>query len=276
MYETVTVDEALSRGKKQVNLPVFAILIILPGTSIGAQLFFELSAWIIAAGVISGFILAWLYWSFAITKWRVWAFENVRNVHELKMRAIKEKLIWTDGSIFEKTEIRTRADKQKLAALAYKFNKADIFTDDITMPAETRIYFSKPDSYGLLVYMVLAIAGAVYLFLTDENTVAGIALFTGIYCGYQGFKQVADTKPQIILSNDGIQTASTPFCKWEEITDEDVLTKSSGNSNSYYFVYGHPNGSERFEINELAVSAQKLESLMRLYRGRNNKKNQGS
>jgi hypothetical protein len=51
-----------------------------------------------------------------ITKWRVWAFENVRNVHELKKRAIQEKLISADSSIFEKTEIRTERQEIKVTS----------------------------------------------------------------------------------------------------------------------------------------------------------------
>jgi hypothetical protein len=48
-----------------------------------------------------------------ITKWRLWAFENVRNVHELKERAVQAKLIWPDHSIFEKMEIRSASDKER-------------------------------------------------------------------------------------------------------------------------------------------------------------------
>jgi hypothetical protein len=68
------------------------------------------------------FVFAWLIWLFMITKWRIWAFQNVRNVHELKKRAIIEILIWEVGNFFEKTEIRSNHDKIKLKQLEVKIN----------------------------------------------------------------------------------------------------------------------------------------------------------
>jgi hypothetical protein len=92
---------------------------------LGTQTQAHVSFVVIAA--VLGFIMPWFYWSLAITHWRLWAFENVRNVHELKNRAIKKKLIWKDGSFFETTEIRTALQKDHWIRLLEKFNKQDIF-----------------------------------------------------------------------------------------------------------------------------------------------------
>ncbi len=117
MNEIVTVNKAITRGHRMVNYPVFVIMIGTLSVSffLGSQGSFPL--WIFPLGFGLAFGLAWLYWSIMITKWRIWAFENVRNVHELKKRAIQEKLIWPDGSVFEKTEIRSSATKEKWKSL---------------------------------------------------------------------------------------------------------------------------------------------------------------
>lgn len=117
MKEEISVDKAINRGHLMVNVPVFITIIGCPVLSIYLSDKNLIPKWGILFGFILGFVLAWLLWSFMITKWRIWAFENVRNVHELKKRAIQEKLIWNDGNIFEKTEIRSYEDKLKLKKL---------------------------------------------------------------------------------------------------------------------------------------------------------------
>jgi hypothetical protein len=68
-------------------IPVFALVVLLP------------------------VLPAWLWWSFAVPKWRLWALRNVDNWQLLEELAIKEKLIWPRRSIFNLTEITTSAQK---------------------------------------------------------------------------------------------------------------------------------------------------------------------
>ena len=105
MREQISVDKAINRGHLIVNVPVFVSIIGCPALALYLSRQNLIPDWGIGIAFLIGFVLAWLIWSFMITKWRIWAFENVRNVHELKKRAIQEKLIWNEGNIFEKTEI---------------------------------------------------------------------------------------------------------------------------------------------------------------------------
>ena len=52
-------------------------------------------------------------------KWKYWAFSKltVEESHELYLKAIAAGLIWPVGSVFNKTEIWTKADKDKWAKL---------------------------------------------------------------------------------------------------------------------------------------------------------------
>jgi hypothetical protein len=130
-----------------VSYPVMGIMfgIILLALYLGSLNVFP--AWTIAFPIVGCVLLPWLYWSFMITKWRIWAFENVRNVHELKKKAIEGKLIWKDGSFWGKTEIKMPADRDKLKMLETKFNQADIYTDDFTVPVETIVIYAKNKIY---------------------------------------------------------------------------------------------------------------------------------
>ncbi|MCR9166635.1 hypothetical protein [Phaeodactylibacter xiamenensis] len=121
-----SIDEVIRIGQIEVNgpvaiimfgIPIIAILvapIIIPKEYVGIST---------VAGLFLGFILAWLWWSYRIVKWRIWAFENTEKSdwQKLKERAINQKLIWNDGSIFEKTEIRSREENQKILEINWLF-----------------------------------------------------------------------------------------------------------------------------------------------------------
>ncbi|WP_222597233.1 hypothetical protein [Chitinophaga pinensis] len=123
--ETISVEEAITKGHKMVNLPAIAIMVLTTVLCIVLAVMNIIPGWGIGVGILVSFVLAWLYWSVMITKWRLWAFENVRNVHELKKRAIQEKLIWPNKHFFEKTEIRSAAQQAKWESLQHRFSQAD-------------------------------------------------------------------------------------------------------------------------------------------------------
>jgi hypothetical protein len=270
MNETVTVDKAISKGHWMVNLPVFIIMI---GT-IGLCLYLGtqniLPPWIYPVGFGLGFGLAWLWWSVMITKWRLWAFENVRNVHELKKRAINENLIWPDNSFFEKTELRGARDKEKWSLLKRKFKIEDLFKDDISVPNETKIFYSKGLNFFEMIMMIGCIGFGIYLIIKFDSYFFGTLLsIFGAYFGYKEFKEATNTEPQIILNEKGIKTISTRFYEWEEIKNEEVISQGSGRYIRYYLVYNYPNGREYLKIDDFETNQSSLNKLLTLYRGRN-------
>lgn len=268
MFETVSVDEALRRGKRTVTYPSLLIMISLIVLSIAATALLK-CGWLIGGGIVISFILAWLYWGFAITRWRLWAFDNVRNVHELKKRAIKAQLIWKDGSIFEKTEIRSAADKDKWALLQDKFKLADIFHDDLTVPAETLIHYSKVTAMVEMLIGVPLFGGGVYFVVQPKQfLVAAIMLIAGIVIFVLGCRHYINRAAQITLSNEGVATIKASFFNWDNVTDEDTKVEQHGKSSTTYFIYRCPEGQIKVNISELAVSRGNLEKLLRIYRGR--------
>ncbi|UTA66810.1 hypothetical protein [Emticicia sp. 21SJ11W-3] len=274
MNGNVSVDEAIAKGHRVLNLP--AVVFMLAGFGITVYLSAHnlIPGWGMVAGFVATFVLSWLWWSFMVTKWRLWAFENVRNVHELKKRAIREKLIWPDNSIFEKTEIRSAADKLKWAELQVKFRHDDLFLDDLTIPNETIIYYSKSKNYLQMILMLLCSAGGVYVLLkTDSYIIGSVMLLGGAYYSFREYKEATNTEPQIILNEEGIRTVSTEFYSWQQISNEEVVSEGSGKKSHFYLVYDHPNGSEHLQIEDFDTDAKSLNQLLVLYRGRSNKKN---
>jgi len=109
---TLTVSQAIRRGLLVVNGPVFVLLI-------GPLTLFSLLVkwryvsrdynWVGVVVFLGSFVLAWLWWSLSVPRWRVWAYERVGDIRELKKQAVAVGLTWPDGHAFGKTEIKSPA-----------------------------------------------------------------------------------------------------------------------------------------------------------------------
>ena len=110
----VTVKEALKKGRiRLVYLPMLMTFgIIGLGIYLGVENIF--GGWIFPVAFIVGFSSGWLSWSYFVVEWKIWAYENVRNINELQRKAVKEKLICDSESWFEKTQFKNYQQKQKL------------------------------------------------------------------------------------------------------------------------------------------------------------------
>lgn len=273
MNETVTVDEAISKGHRMVNYPVIGIIV---GT-IALTFYLVNQKYVPLAGLPFGIVIAivlgWLWWSFKITTWRIWAFDNVRNVHELKKRAIREKLIWPDNSFFVKTEIRSKSENDKLNSIANKFLLEDVFQDDLTVANETIIYYSRGQNFAEMTVMLICLGLGIYFILTTDNYIFGSILsILGIYYGYNEYKEATNTIPQIIINEKGIETINTEFHSWNCIENEEVISESSGKHTYFYLTYEHPDGVEHLQIDDYDTDQKSLNNLLILYRGRSKKK----
>ncbi|MEQ1732706.1 MAG: hypothetical protein ABL940_03485 [Bacteroidia bacterium] len=274
MNKGVTVDEAISKGHRMVNYPVFIIMIGVIGLTIYLVLQKIIPTWGFPVGFILAFVFAWLMWSIMITKWRLWAFDNVRNVHELRKRAIQEKLIWADDSIFEKTEIRSVKDKEKLDSLKSKFNQEDLFQDDLTIANETVIYYSKGKNFIEMAVMLVCLVFGIYLLIkTDSYILGSILSIIGAYFSFKEYKEATNTEPQIIINDKGIKTISIDFYNWNDIENEEVISEGSGKHTNHYLTFTYPYGVEYLQIDDYDTDQRNLNKLLILYRGRSKKTN---
>jgi len=271
MFENVSVEEALKRGQRTINTPVAIIMIGSIGicTYLGVQNI--IPGWIATIAGIIGFLSAWIYWSFAELKWKVWAFENVRNRHELETRAIEAKLIWPEGSFWNKTEIWTTVDKQKWTALQDKFVQKDFFEDDYTIGPETAIYYSRGIILFNMLMSLLAFGLGVYCFIHNNYIGVAITVAAGLWLGYSEYRKYKNRAPQIILNSKGVETPAAGFNAWSAIYDDKVITESSGRSSTTYFEFLHSSGSERISIEELDITKKALQNLLHVYRARSEK-----
>ncbi|MCD2260284.1 hypothetical protein [Psychroserpens luteolus] len=277
MKQDVSVDKAIKRGHLTINVPVILCLIGCPALAVFLSKKDIIPSWMIAIAIILGLGLGWLIWSILITKWRIWAFEHVRNVHELKKRAIEEKLIWADGHVFEKTEIRSKKDQLKLDALDYKFREDDIYEEDPSVPSVTKIYYSKKHSIFILLFGIVTVIISFALLFDDSiksYIIGSFLLATGGSLAFMSIKKTFNNSVQITIDNNGIQLVSEPKISWFEIYEDAITYEGMGKSSTAHLTFY--DADDRFfkiSLEDLKIKPARLEVILRTYRIRHSKNN---
>jgi hypothetical protein len=119
--EPVTIKQAIAKGLAWVYGPFLPLLIGIPLLLIFAVLVMgtvaDLPSWLMNSVYLLALFFAiaapWLWWSYSVPKWRLWAYERVENIPELIEEAVAVGLIWPPGHFFEKTEIKSKEHAAK-------------------------------------------------------------------------------------------------------------------------------------------------------------------
>ncbi len=215
----ITVGLAIRKGKMMLTYPVFGIMAI----GIGITLWLVSShfggPYVGLIGFLLTFIIMWFWWSFFVVKWKIWAFNNVRNVHALKRRAIQVLLIWPDSSWFNKTEIKTTKQVHQLEELAYKFKQEDILEKSIDFDIETteiKVYISKISRIFILALSILILLFGIYIIQINPFA-ALISFAASIFLFSLYYNKFRDVKPQLIINKDGLKIKEEAVKPWSRI-----------------------------------------------------------
>ena len=276
----MTVDESIQRGHRMVTYPSIVLFFIGLLFTIFLVSYFK-NPWIFLFGFLISLGISWIYWSVMIPRWRILAFENCRNVHELKRIAINENLIHPDGSFFEKTEIRNDRQKRRLAAIETKFRFEDIpeiIEDDGSVPDEAKIYYSKNLIILYWIGGLFSIVFGAYMLLEKDNF-GFIMLFVSLYPFYLAYKYSSIKAPYITVNSKGLKTLNTSFISWKDVEDFEVIRTGYGKRSEWFLkIYCHEfstNENASLKIDELDVKVKKIKKLIYLshQRYRNNQSN---
>ena len=273
MNDMVTVNDAIKRGKYLLTYPTLAIVLI----CIFAPLVLSMNGfcppWFMIFGLIFSVVPSWIWWSFMVVKWKVWAFSNVRNVHELKRKAIKENLIWPDESSFAKTEVWNQTEKEKWSEIQIKFNKDDVFEDDFNVPNESIIYYSRSKNLMELIIMAALVVGGFYFLYEESYIMAAVLIGVGTWGVFKEYKEYSNTNPQITINDKGIETAFCEFVPWNHIRNEQVEREGSGKHIKFKLTYEAYDELQEVYIDEYDTNEASLEHLLQVYRVRFQKRN---
>jgi len=267
--EEVSVDEAIKAGNVFVNCPSMFILliIVIPGfvMSILKWIDNKQLGWFI----LIGFGLAIAFWAVAVTKWRIWAFTNVRNVHQLKTKARDRSIIPEEGSFFEKIEFKSQQDKKVLKELQHKFEMEDVFEKRTDFPEKIEIFASKSLA---IFYLILFLSMFVFLCFAIYGSgiewILIICFFISIYFIRTYSSKLISNKPQIILSRKGIETSEHQLRDWSKIKRLKIRKKMSNKSYKFYLEYWTSSEVVSICLEDLNVGIDELREALRIYRGK--------
>ena len=113
---TLSPGRAVLVGSVIVNGPVLALLF---GPAFAATRLGYADWFLPVLG--ASFFLGWAWWSFALPRWRIWAYERVESTGEVHVRALASGLVWPRGSFPERTEFQSRAMRQRQSELERDF-----------------------------------------------------------------------------------------------------------------------------------------------------------
>lgn len=273
MKKTITAKKAIKRGQLIVNLPVFILMVI-----IGLVMWFlskvEIldSSWL-PLGFLIAPAVAWIYWSFMITKWRIWAYQRVDDINELKKQAIDAGLIWKEGSFFEKTEIKTSTQRKLLQQLENEnqIKKKD-FIDDLSIPHSTTLEVTKLNKYAPFFYHTLVLAIGIYLILTSDSIYFGLAvLIIALFLLITTFVGLRKNT-SLTLNQEGI-LYETRLYKWEEVNNENASMQGYGKSRKAKLYFEFDNDTIEIDVDDYEIDLSLIRKLLTVYRGRFELKN---
>ncbi|QXV63702.1 hypothetical protein INP83_11330 [Mucilaginibacter sp. 21P] len=284
-------DEAITRGRKMLLFPRILMIIGLFYFLFSIALFFiavkdgptfTINEWLIAAGIIFmgfviGFYLPFRLWSKRTTRWKLWAFDNVDNVHELKIAAIQANLCPAYGTFMDKIQIHSFEEREQWHKLQDRFDFPDTFKDDPAIPSVTVIFYSEArlSLYILfsLLFMVMG-CGLEYLAIKNNGNIsltliAPVIAIVALYAMVIHIKRMLKKQPELVLEDQGITTQETGFLNWDLIYN-DKITKVDRGKRGVLFIFSfqHPGGLVNIDISDFNISKIRLERLIRVYKGR--------
>lgn len=269
----VTVKQALTKGQITVNIPVFIIMFGVICCLFYFSAIKEIPFYFTPLSFVIGPFCGWIYWSFAIVKWKLWAFKKVRNKNELKEKAIRIGLIWPDNSFFNKTEIWSNHQKREWKIIENKFTKDDVVRDDLSIPFETIIKFSKTLFWLNITGAIALILLSIYFYYDDKKIELHIILSLGyaLYLLFSTFK----TKSKNIfikLNEKGIETSEVDFTKWQNVKKIKVIREGFGKYIKFFLLFTYDKNKEILEekinLKKYASNFEEIENLIKIYKKR--------
>ncbi|WGM46380.1 hypothetical protein KOAAANKH_01248 [Brevundimonas sp. NIBR10] len=120
MTQTISAKRAVGHGLLTVNGTVM-LMMFGPPAIVGVVFWLlgmqDIGGLIALIVIVPSWIGAWIAWSILTPRWRIWAYERVENLDELKGHAVAAGVIWPEGHFLERTEIRSPAQRARLREL---------------------------------------------------------------------------------------------------------------------------------------------------------------
>lgn len=267
MASNVTVFQAIRRGR-YILIPAILIIFIGPLAASALLLkFLESPVWYMVFPLVFSFAAVIIGGAWLNTEWWIWALERVRNVHELKQRAVANQLMAEDDSWKHKIWFKTPAQKARLLALQHKFEQPDEMYDDPSVPSRTEIVFSKRYIAGEIAVFAALLAGSTLLLAGGEGFILyGLVDLFCLYRLYRAVSNLLSGDVPLEISTDGIRIKGE-MRKWDDVLGINEPDYRNHNLVVFSKMEGVENTalSESIRTDNLLISSEKLAHLLKVY-----------
>ncbi|WP_281637544.1 hypothetical protein [Flavobacterium marginilacus] len=144
------------------------------------------------------------------------------------------------------------------------FSQKKIYKDDISVPKETIIYYSRNKVIFSLVNILGICALVIYLLPKEYFGLLFLGLGYGLYLLYIQINKLRDKAPQIVINDKGIKLKNKNLVPWNKIYGDRIFCQTFGKSPTNYLVFN----KEEIEIDDLTIKSNELEKLLHVYRVR--------
>ncbi|MFT6358151.1 MAG: hypothetical protein ACJAYJ_002372 [Saprospiraceae bacterium] len=226
-------------------------------------------------GILFSWVAAWLWWSYRIVKWRIWAFESInkKDWSKLESKAVAQLLTWSIGHKFEKVEFRSKNEDLIIRKLneeierqnTSKFDLEEI-EDDLSIPFESKYFYNKSETIGLLILVVALTCFGIFLLIGDEIIYGLLPFFIAVKLfDWEKFKQIYNRMPQIIINEKGINLMFEEFgfVGWDNA--ENILVNSGINTLNLRVWIEEDFYDVNFPFGEMNVSDKELLKRINIY-----------
>lgn len=185
-HQNIKVSEALKKGNKWLVMPsisfVLFFFLVVPAV---LMYFFrdDKNSILFIVSSISSFVLGVIvpisWWSINVVKYKIWAANNVKDIHRFYREAQIKNLI-DERPFFRKIEIKTEKQKKELLRFYKRLNSEKVLVRDINNAILRETIFKSTLKWNILIYLILMI-GLFYMYLTGKYNLKGTIILASVF-----------------------------------------------------------------------------------------------
>lgn len=239
-YQEISVDEAIKKGIWFITIPAISFILISIFSLIYFSVSLNLNKYYTYSGTFIIIAITILYGYLALSKWKIWAFGNVRNVQELKIKAVSNNLFFTGNSYLDRHQFYTKSDKLKWQEIEKKFLIPDELIYNPNLQKEIKVYKSKIINYLLLCVWILILFGSLYLVIFEKESLGYFGILSAGLLLY--FKIIEVQKiniPLLTINDKGIKIDENVFYNWIDITNLRTHLDSGYRSRTWFLQFDY-------------------------------------
>lgn len=285
MRRYLSTYKVLNRGELTVTLPFILFMLVMMSLGVFVALKTDSIFYVVSLMALS-FILPIFLYQHQKIKWKLWAFENVRDLSDLLTKETSSLLLSGNNPLEEKTILSYKKDKERIKEIAFERKQNKTFAleiEDTFLPAKTEIKYS---IIYYLFFLLIGISIGYVFFLIPTNT--GDAIFGKVVFGISALlfiqwsiRRLIDRDFILKLSHQGIELRKYGVLSWDKIENLQVFSrihhrgsKRSTREKSLEFSFKH--GGElktlKFNIRTLDISMPDLDETIKIYQLRHKKR----